>query len=290
MGRLRSRHEEGNGASAWAKIVAASAATRSADFSAGLVVAVFLRPDPLLVARQAALARGGAPTLAGTSWSRVRQVLRERPAVRGRVRDPEAAAHVRRAVAGTERLERAQESIAAARADVAADVGAHAGQMLDALQHTGRQVDRLDAMLGGVDPAGLSAELIEVERVLAAQPGAAPELREQRLRTAEGLRAQLAAYRRVSEQRQLMLERMRATAVGIEGLAVRVGEIGALYESTGQVDTSAEDLRAVTGEIEVLREGLVEAERSVRAALGSTDLPGIPDVPEPPPGGGGAAR
>jgi hypothetical protein len=208
----------------------------------------------------------------------------ERPAVRARVRDPEAAAHIRRAVAGTERLERAQESMAQARADVATDVGVHAGQMLDALQHTGRQVDRLDVMLGGVDPGALSAELAEVERVLSAQPGAASELTEQRLRTAEGLRAQLAAYRRVSEQRLLMLERMRATAVGIEGLAVRVGEIGALYESTGQVDTSAEDLRAVTGEIEVLREGLVEAERTVRAALSSTDLPGIPDVPEPPDG------
>jgi hypothetical protein len=233
-------------------------------------------------------AGAGADALGQVRRARRRLPGGERPAVRGRVRDPEAAAHLRRAVVGTERLERAQKSIAEASADVAADVGVHAGQMLDALQHTGRQVDRLDAMLGGVDPAALSTELVEVERVLAAQPGAAPELREQRQRTAEGLRAQLAAYRRVSEQRQLMLERMRATAVGIEGLAVRVGEIGALYESTGQVDTSAEDLRAVTGEIEVLREGLVEAERSVRAALSSTDLPGIPDVPEPPPGGGTA--
>lgn len=235
-------------------------------------------------------AGAGADALGQVRQARRRIPGGERPTVRGRVRDPEAAAHIRRAVAGTERLERAQESIAEARADVAADVGVHAGQMLDALHHTGRQVDRLDAMLGPVDPRALSAELAEVERVLAAQPGRAPELREQRLRTAEGLRAQLAAFRRVSEQRLLMLERMRATAVGIEGLAVRVGEIGALYESTGQVDTSAEDLRAVTGEIEVLREGLVEAERSVRAALTSTDLPGIPDVPEPPPGSVGGAR
>jgi len=235
-------------------------------------------------------AGAGADALGQVRRARRRLPGGERPAVRARVRDPEAAAHIRRAVAGTERLERAQESIAEARTDVAADVGVHAGQMLDALRHTGRQVDRLDEMLGGVDPAALSAELAEVERALSAQPGAGVELKEQRLRTAEGLRAQLAACRRVSEQRLLMLERMRATAVGIEGLAVRVGEIGALYESTGQVDTSAEDLRAVTGEIEVLREGLVEAERSVRAALTSTDLPGIPDVPEPPPGGGGAAR
>ena len=44
------------------------------------VVGLWLRPDPLLVAREAALARGSAaPT--GTSWSRVREVLVTYPAV-----------------------------------------------------------------------------------------------------------------------------------------------------------------------------------------------------------------
>ncbi|MGZ4472110.1 MAG: MFS transporter [Nocardioidaceae bacterium] len=49
---------------------------------AGAVIAVFLRPDPLLVAREAALARRGvrAP-LVGTSWARVAEVVRARPAV-----------------------------------------------------------------------------------------------------------------------------------------------------------------------------------------------------------------
>jgi MFS family permease len=47
--------------------------------SAG-VLAVLLRPDPLLVAREAALSRGdGAPT--PTSWSRVREVMVTRPGV-----------------------------------------------------------------------------------------------------------------------------------------------------------------------------------------------------------------
>ena len=48
--------------------------------AAALVVAVFLRPDPLLVARQAALSRGDV-LRTGTSWSRVAQVVRERPGV-----------------------------------------------------------------------------------------------------------------------------------------------------------------------------------------------------------------
>ena len=152
------------------------------------------------------------------------------------------------------------------------------------MHHTGRQVDRLDTMLAGVDPHALQTELGEVERALAAEPAASGDLTEQRQRTADGLRAQLAAHRRVSEQRTLMLAQMRATAVGIEGLAVRVGEIGALYEASGRVDTSDEELRGITSELEGLRDGLVDAERGVRAALSSTDLPGMPELPEPPPG------
>ncbi|MGI8645678.1 MAG: MFS transporter [Nocardioides sp.] len=50
--------------------------------AAALVMAVFLRPDPLLVAREAALARGESSGAAGgTSWSRVVAVVRERPGV-----------------------------------------------------------------------------------------------------------------------------------------------------------------------------------------------------------------
>jgi MFS family permease len=46
---------------------------------AAVVIGVFLRPDPLLVARQAAVDRGAAPAvLTGTKWSRVREVVRTR--------------------------------------------------------------------------------------------------------------------------------------------------------------------------------------------------------------------
>jgi MFS family permease len=47
--------------------------------AAALVIGLFLRPDPLLVAREAAFAsRGGTPTVTGTKWSRVREVVRTR--------------------------------------------------------------------------------------------------------------------------------------------------------------------------------------------------------------------
>jgi MFS family permease len=48
--------------------------------AAAVLIGVFLRPDPLLVAREAALSRGAVPRT-GTSWSRVVAVVRERPGV-----------------------------------------------------------------------------------------------------------------------------------------------------------------------------------------------------------------
>jgi MFS family permease len=48
--------------------------------AAALVIAALMRPDPLLVAREAALSRGAAART-GTSWSRALQVVRERPGV-----------------------------------------------------------------------------------------------------------------------------------------------------------------------------------------------------------------
>jgi MFS family permease len=48
---------------------------------AAVVIVVFLRPDPLLVARQAALQRGDGTTRTGTSWARVLEVVRTRPGV-----------------------------------------------------------------------------------------------------------------------------------------------------------------------------------------------------------------
>jgi MFS family permease len=52
-----------------------------AILGAALVLALRLRPDPLVVAREAALARGAGVVHTSTSWSRVWQVARERPGV-----------------------------------------------------------------------------------------------------------------------------------------------------------------------------------------------------------------
>jgi hypothetical protein len=204
-----------------------------------------------------------------------------------RVRDRQAAAYLDRAAAAVARLNEAKASLEDASVDLSADVDAKARGMLDALGHTGGQVDRLSQMLDRFDEPAARAELADVESALARDTAAGRELAEERSRTREGLHAQLASIERLGRQRALMLERMRATAVGIEGLAVRVGEIGALYESSGRVDTTGDDLRSVTADLDGLREGLLEAERSVRALLSGTDIPGPLDAG---PDGAGSRR
>lgn len=49
--------------------------------AAALVIGVFMRPDPLLVAREAALSRGSLRLRTGPSWVRVLEVVRTRPGV-----------------------------------------------------------------------------------------------------------------------------------------------------------------------------------------------------------------
>jgi hypothetical protein len=198
-----------------------------------------------------------------------------------KVRDRQAATYLSRAATAVARLEPARTSLRNASPNLAADLDVKASGMLDVLGRTGGQVDRLSKMLSGFDEQGARAELAEVEQALARDTAAGQGLAEERRRTRDGLRTQLASIKRLGEQRALILERMRATAVGIEGLAVRVGEIGALYESSDTIDTTSDDLRSVTADLDGLREGLVEAERSMRAVLSGSD---IPDLIDPTPG------
>jgi hypothetical protein len=61
---------------------------------------------------------------------------------------------------------------------------------------------------------------------------------------------------------------MRSAAIGLESLAVRLGEISTLASSRGDTDLAERDLALVAEEVETLRSGLVEAEQAVRRTLG----------------------
>ena len=250
-----------------------------AVFAGAVLVATGQVPLWFAALSAGAVLAAGAAVDTAQRYRKVRHssIASDRPPELALVRDQLAATYLARAGTAVARLEQARTSLGEAAADLSGDVDAKARDMLDALGHTGGQVDRLSEMLGGFDEPTVRAELADVEQALADDTTPSEELVEERRRTRDGLRAQLASIERLGQQRALMLERMRATAVGIEGLAVRVGEIDALYESGGRIDTTTEDLQSVTADLDSLREGLLEAERSVRAVLSGTDSAGPVD-------------
>lgn len=254
--------------------------------AAAVIVALGL-PVWFAVASLLAVLAAGAGTQAVTELraARSRRGLPppRRPVLAAeQVRDPEAAAVLARADAAAARLEEARSSATEVSADVAAEVELAVGQMREALVTGARQVDRVSAALAGVDPRAVFGELGAVEQRLAVDRGAPAELVEERRRVADGLRSQLATAQRLAAHRALVLERMLATAVGIEGLATRIAEIGALSVAHGTLDTSEESLLAASGEVDVLREALVEAERTLRSTLSAAQLPLPPDRQTPP--------
>ena len=116
----------------------------------------------------AVLATGAAVDTA-QRYRKVRHssIASDRPPELALVRDQLAATYLARAGTAVARLEQARTSLGEAAADLSGDVDAKARDMLDALGHTGGQVDRLSEMLGGFDEPTVRAELADVEQALA---------------------------------------------------------------------------------------------------------------------------
>jgi hypothetical protein len=187
------------------------------------------------------------------------------------VRDPQALAIIRRAHAASARMQAARQSGADAPADVLASAQVAAEGAVGTLHDLGRQVDRLDRALHGVDPHRAREELSRVENSLAHDTAASGELTAQRQGIAESLRAQLAAHQRLLDQRTLVLTRMQSAAIGLEGLAVRLSEVTALYAARHEDAMTSADLASVADDVDTLRSDLVAAEASLRESLSSLD-------------------
>jgi len=91
-------------------------------------------------------------------------------------------------------------------------------------------------------------------------------LRAERQRSLDSVEQQLAVAERLSGARDMILARMQATALGLEGLVARTAELLALGASAG-VDTTADRIAELTGELDGLRAGLAEAEELSRRVL-----------------------
>lgn len=187
------------------------------------------------------------------------------------VRDPHALAIIRRAHAASARMHSAGPGSVDAPTDVLAGAQVAADGAVTTLNDLGRQVDRLDRALQGVDAHRAQEELARVEASLARDTSASTELIAQRRGIAESLRQQLAAHQRLQDQRTLVLTRMQSAAVGLEGLAVRLSEVTALYAARHDDAMTSADLASVADDVDGLRSDLVDAEAALRESLRSLD-------------------
>ncbi len=225
----------------------------------------------------------GAGVQGAVEWNRMKRErgigMRAAPApIEGRdapsVRDPEAASVVARAEAAAGRIGWVREHAVDATSDLVAQAEVASAGAVDALRALGRQVDRVMAALAGIRPDALAAERAAVARQLEREQ-ASPDLVQERRRTVEGIDEQLAVYGRLVSSRTLVLERMRAAAVGLEGLAARLAEVAALAADPTSSVTGEDDLRSLTTEAEDLRQGLVAAEQAVRRSWGGSGPAGL---------------
>jgi predicted lipoprotein len=64
---------------------------------------------------------------------------------------------------------------------------------------------------------------------------------------------------------------MQSAAIGLEGLAVRLSEVTALYAARHEDAMTSADLASVADDVDTLRSDLVAAEASLRESLSSLD-------------------
>jgi len=139
-----------------------------------------------------------------------------------------------------------------------------AAETVDTMRRFAGQVTAVENALDRVPAERLTAERGRLAQ--AVRQADSERLRAERQRSLDSVEQQLAVAERLSGARDMILARMQATALGLEGLVARTAELLALGASAG-VDTTADRIAELTGELDGLRAGLAEAEELSRRVL-----------------------
>jgi hypothetical protein len=139
-----------------------------------------------------------------------------------------------------------------------------ASDTVDTMRRFAGQVTAVENALDHIPTARLEAERDRLAE--AVRYARTPDLRDERRRALDSVEQQLAVAGRLGDARDMILARMQATALGLEGLVARTAELLALAASSG-VDDSADRIGELTSELDGLRAGLAEAEEVSRRVL-----------------------
>lgn len=237
--------------------------------SGGVGWAVLLGPLPAAAAALAGLGIGaavlGAKTVIGATASRT-DSPRE-GAARDRLPEPprnsqqyELLARARRAVANTRDLaERPSDEWLRGEAQ---SVAIQAENALTALADLAGRITLLDNTIAAADPQAVARETAAVqEQVRRARD---QEVRADQQRALDALDAQADSIGRLLSRRDSLLAQLRTTAVNLEGLAARAGELVALGPGSMRSEAAGEIVTDLTSSLETVRAGIEEARKVLR--------------------------
>jgi hypothetical protein len=155
-------------------------------------------------------------------------------------------------------------SDATTRAQVS-DVDDQAAETLVELRRLAAQVAAVESAAVRIDIARLH---VEQQRLAASVASARdPALRAERERAVHSVSEQLAVYDRLLVARDTLVARMQTTAIGLEGLIARLAEVLALAATAGGVDTTAQRIADLSGDLDGMQAGLRETEALSRQVL-----------------------
>lgn len=146
-----------------------------------------------------------------------------------------------------------------------------AADTLGALRRLGAQATAVEGALRRVDGPGLDAESERLRQ--AAGREVAPGVQQELARSLAALDGHRAVRDRLRSARDVVLARMQAVALGLEGLVARLAEVLALAETAGGLEDTAGEVVGLAHELEGLRQGLAETEAVSRGALDAAPLP-----------------
>ncbi len=179
---------------------------------------------------------------------------------------------VRRAEQAVRSFRRLGESVRSGPvAERAHGIGTEAESMLDAVRRLGGQASAVREALRRIDIGRL---MREEDRLLYQLDGAEnADVRAEIERSLDSVRAQHSVYSRLDDAAAKLQARIEAVVLGLEGLVARLVEILALVEAQSPVE-GAQQVNALSEELEGLRAGLVETENLSRRVLSAFEDPG----------------
>lgn len=177
-----------------------------------------------------------------------------------------AAIWLKRAEDAVRSLDGMVRSAASSPTDVAtAHAAEEADGVLDTMRRLGGQSVMVSRALVTAEADGLDQAAAQLRKAAEAAPGD-----ESARLSADAVADRIAVRDRLRKAQTALDGRLQSSALGLEGLVARIAELQATASAAGQLDPSADDLAALTHEVEGLRMGLADVEQVARKALGST--------------------